>query len=57
MRLWGNFNMTHARNEILVKDDPELYPAYQKQSGYSINQNRTFVDAGYVNNYSEVLVV
>lgn len=54
MRLWGNFNMTHARNEILVKDDPELYPAYQKQSGYSINQNRTFVDAGYVNNYDEV---
>lgn len=54
IRLWGNFNMTHARNEILVKDDPELYPAYQKQSGYSINQNRTFVDAGYVNNYDEV---
>ena len=54
VRLWGNFNMTHARNEILVKDDPELYPAYQKLEGYSINQNRTFVDAGYVNNYDEV---
>lgn len=54
LRLWGNFNMTHARNEILVKDDPELYPAYQKQAGYSIDQNRTFVDAGYVNNYDQV---
>jgi len=54
LRLWGNFNMTHAKNEILVKDDPELYPAYQKQAGYSIDQNRTFVDAGYVNNYDQV---
>jgi hypothetical protein len=54
LRLWGNFNMTHAKNEILVKDDPELYPAYQKQAGYSIDQNRTFVDKGYVNNYDQV---
>ena len=54
LRLWGNFNMTHAKNTILVKDDPLLLPAYQKQAGYSINQNRTYVDAGYVNNYDQV---
>ncbi len=54
VRLWANFNMTHAKNKILVKDDPELYPAYQKQAGYSIDQNRTFVNAGYVNNYDQV---
>jgi len=54
LHLWANFNMTHAKNKILVKDDPELYPAYQKQAGYSIDQNRTFVNAGYVNNYDQV---
>lgn len=54
MRLWGNFNMTHAKNTILVKDDPALYPAYQKEAGYSIGQYRSFVDAGYVNNYDQI---
>ena len=27
MRVWANFNMTHATNEVVFKDDPELYPA------------------------------
>lgn len=33
MHLWGNFNMTHAENKILVHDDPELEPAYREDSG------------------------
>lgn len=52
--LWGNFNMTHAKNKILVKDDPELLPAYQKDAGYSINQFRSYVDAGYCNTYDQL---
>ena len=54
MRLWGNFSMTHAKNTILEKDDPALYAAYQKAAGFSIDQNRAYVDAGFVNNYDEV---
>lgn len=54
MRLWGNFSMTHAKNKIIERDDPALYAAYQKQAGFSINQNRAYVDAGYVNNYDEI---
>ena len=54
IRLWVNFNMTHAKNKIIVKDDPALYPAYRKQAGYSIGQYRSFISSGYVNNYDQV---
>lgn len=54
LRLWSNLNMTHARNHIIVKDDPALYPAYQKQAGYSIGQYRSYISSGYVNNYDQV---
>lgn len=54
LRLWANMNMTHAKNTIVVKSDPELLPAYQKQAGYSIGQTRSHMDAGYMNNYDEI---
>jgi TonB-linked SusC/RagA family outer membrane protein len=54
LRLWANLNMTHALNKIIERDDPALYPAYRKQAGYAINQHRTFIDAGYLNNYDQI---
>ena len=54
LRLWGNFNMTHATNVILQKDDPQLLPDYQKQAGYAIGQYRSHIDAGFLNTWDEV---
>lgn len=54
LRLWANMNMTHAKNKILIKSDPELLPAYQKQAGYSIGQTRSHLDAGYMNTYDQI---
>jgi TonB-linked SusC/RagA family outer membrane protein len=54
LRVWANLNMTHAQNKIIDRDDPELYPSYRKQAGYSINQHRSWVDAGYVNTYDQI---
>ena len=54
IRLWVNFNMTHAKNKIIVKDDPALYPSYLKQAGYSIGQYRSYISSGYVNNYDQI---
>ncbi|QIA08084.1 SusC/RagA family TonB-linked outer membrane protein [Draconibacterium halophilum] len=51
LRLWGDMSMTHAVNEVLERDDPELYEDYRKQAGYSIGQTRAHVDAGYLNTY------
>lgn len=54
LRLWANMSMTHAKNEIIERDDPALYEDYRKQAGYSINQTRAYVDAGYFNTYDEL---
>lgn len=54
MRFWAEMNMTHAKNTIDKKDDAELLPAYQKQAGYSINQNRAWLDKGFLNTYDEI---
>ena len=53
-RLWGNFSLTHNENEVIEKDDPELKPNYQKAEGYAIDQTRSFIDAGFVNNIDEL---
>ncbi len=52
--VWGNFNMTHAKNKILEYDDPQLTPAYQKQTGYAIGQDHVIYTAGYANTWSQV---
>lgn len=53
-RVWAEMSMTHAKNKILERDDPALYEDYRKQAGYSIDQTRTYVDAGYVNTYDQL---
>lgn len=53
-RVWSNFSMTHAKNEILIKDDPDLLPAYQKSAGYAIDQYRSHISSGYLGNYDQI---
>ena len=54
MRVWANLNMTHARNKIIDRDDPQLKPDYLKQAGYAIGQYRSHIDAGFLNNYDMI---
>ena len=54
LRLWGNFNMTHAENIILQKDDQALRPNYQKEAGYAIGQYRSHIDGGYLQSWDEL---
>ncbi|EXG77771.1 TonB-linked outer membrane protein, SusC/RagA family [Xylanibacter oryzae DSM 17970] len=54
LHIWANFNMTHAVNKILVKDDPELLPAYQKQAGYSMGQYKSYISSGHTNTYDQI---
>lgn len=54
MRFWADMNMTHAVNEIKVKDDPELLPSYRKEAGYAIGQTKSYLDAGFLNTYDDI---
>ena len=54
MRLWGNFNMTHAENKVLEKDDQPLRPSYQKAAGYAIGQYTSYIDNGFIQNLDQL---
>ena len=54
MRFWANCNYTYAHNEIKLKDDPALLPAYRRAQGYSQGQYTSFIDNGYIKTYDEL---
>jgi TonB-linked SusC/RagA family outer membrane protein len=54
MRLWGNFNMSHSKDEILDADDPALKDFYQKKEGKQIGQTYSQLSSGYYNTWDEV---
>jgi TonB-linked SusC/RagA family outer membrane protein len=54
LRLWGNLSMTHAKDIILERDDPALYPDYLKQAGFANGQARTHLTHGYYNTWDEM---
>lgn len=53
-RVWMNSNITHAKDEIINRDDPELLPDYQKQAGYQLGQARTHLSGDYYNSWDEL---
>ena len=57
MRFWANCNYTYAKNEIILKDDPQLIPSYRKQEGYSQGQFTSFIDKGFIGTYDELYSV
>ncbi|TDH23462.1 SusC/RagA family TonB-linked outer membrane protein [Segetibacter sp. 3557_3] len=54
MRLWGNIAITHAKDQIIDRDDPQLLDDYLKQAGYQIGQTRSLIRTGYNNSWDEV---
>ncbi|WP_268223672.1 SusC/RagA family TonB-linked outer membrane protein [Sinomicrobium oceani] len=54
LHLWGNFNMTHAKDKILYADDAALLPDYQKTAGKQIGQTYSHVSHGYYNTWDEL---
>ncbi len=54
VRLWGNIAITHAKDEIIDRDDPQLLDDYLKQAGYQIGQTRSLIRTGYNNTWDEV---
>ena len=54
LHLWLNASMSHATNKILFADDPELYPDYQKDEGYAINQTTSYIDDNFLTSWDDV---
>ncbi len=54
LRTWANLSATKAVNKVLEKSDPELYPDYQKDAGFSMGQTTSYVESGFVSNYDQL---
>jgi TonB-linked SusC/RagA family outer membrane protein len=54
VRLWANMAVTHAKDEIIERDDPQLLDAYLKQAGFQIGQTRSLIRTGYYNTWDQV---
>ena len=54
MHLWANLSMTHAENKVIVKDDAELLPNYQKAAGYAIGQPISYINKGMMQTYDDI---
>ncbi len=51
---WASLALAHTTNTVLERADPPLLAAYSKQKGYTINQTRTQIRAGFYNNWDDV---
>lgn len=54
VRVYVNTAMTHAKNKVLFRDDPQLLPDYQKQAGWQLGQTRSFLDHGYIQSWDDI---
>lgn len=54
IRVWANANMTHAVNKVLFRDDPELTLAHRKSAGYKLNQQKAFIDDGFIKSWDDL---
>ncbi len=54
LNLFGNFNYTQAKDEVIVRDDPVFQPFYQKDAGFPIGQSNTAIPVGIMTSWDDV---
>lgn len=54
LNIFGNFNFTQAKDQVIFREDPELRPFYQKAAGYAIGQPRSAIAGDIITNWDDV---
>ncbi|MDR1667253.1 MAG: SusC/RagA family TonB-linked outer membrane protein [Bacteroidales bacterium] len=54
LNYWASVSMSHTRNKIIFRDDPQLQYDYLKQEGYAVAQTRTLLNDQIYQNWDEV---
>jgi len=54
MYLWASMNMTHSKDEVVYREDPELLPDYQKAAGFQIGQTKMRIYDGVMQTWDDV---
>ncbi len=51
---WANYSLTHAKDEVIYKEDPALRPFYQKAEGYPIGQIRRPIAGDIMTSWDDI---
>ncbi|MDR1668161.1 MAG: SusC/RagA family TonB-linked outer membrane protein [Bacteroidales bacterium] len=51
---WASLAVTHTRNKILFRDDPQLLPDYLKSEGYAVGQQRSQLSGDIYQTWDDV---
>lgn len=54
LKVWADFAMTHAKSNVLFRDDREFEEEYRKNAGYPIGQTRNVIGQGFYNTWDEL---
>ena len=54
LKYWVTAMFANARDRVEYMEDPELTPEYQKQAGFPIGQQHSYIDTGPVTNWDEM---
>ncbi|MBN2166301.1 MAG: TonB-dependent receptor [Marinilabiliaceae bacterium] len=55
LRIWADMNWNHATNKVVFRDDTPLSPDYKKSAGYSLGQTTSYIDAGFLASWDDIL--
>jgi len=54
IRVWGNYSLTHAKDEVIYREDPALRLFYQKSEGYPIGQMRKPIAGDILTSWDDI---
>lgn len=53
IRIWANINISHAKNKVIYRDDPELLADYLKSAGHALGQTYAYLNSGYLQSWDD----
>jgi TonB-linked SusC/RagA family outer membrane protein len=54
IHVWGNYSLTHAKDEVIYREDPALRLFYQKSEGYPIGQMRKPITGDILTSWDDI---
>ena len=54
---YGSYSLTHVKDKVLYREDPESMPWHTKQAGFQIGQTKTNIANGFINNWDDAYAV
>ncbi len=52
--LWGNISVTHVKDKVIFKEEPQLKDPHLLAAGFALNQTKTVISDGFMTNWDEI---